>query len=160
MHNRSGNPGGSAVRAIRALALTIAACSFGLVVPGSAEAAETPCVTIHDVHPYSDNMGRAWQLEIDTKCPANFPAESIEVTYNFWAETQDGSRTTAEYSEPGLGTKRVQKGRQIYVAASAPAGEARYCYSAHQVFNGLDVNRQVKGGQKPLTYTGIHCRNA
>ncbi len=117
-------------------------------------------MTIHSVHPYSDNMGRAWQLEIDSKCPENFPVTSIEVTYNFWAETQDGSRITATYSEPGLGTKRVQQGRRSYVAAEAPAGEARYCYSAYQRFNGLDINRQVSGTQKPTTYTGIHCRNS
>ena len=160
MHNQSRIARRPAISAIRALALTVATCSLGVLMPGVAEAAETPCVTIHSVHPYSDNMGRAWQLEIDTRCPANFPAESIEVTYNFWAETQDGSRVTATYSEPGLGTKRIQKGRQIYVAASAPAGEARYCYSATQIFNGVDINRQVKGGQKPLTYTGVHCRNA
>lgn len=142
-----------------AVAAAVVACTATLLgLADQANASAPNCSVSHSVHPYSDNSGGAWQLELDARCNEQSGAFAIRWTFQFWAETYDGSRIT-EYFNGSIsgGEERVRDGRSHYVGTGAPLGRPRYCYNAVVTFHGLT------GGPNsgvPEQRTGTHCRNA
>lgn len=151
------------IRQLTRVAVTTAVVAAAtLSTAGLAHAQTENCPTTHGLHPYSDNAGGGWQLELDARC-AEFEQSGVtEIVWSFrlWAETHDGDRVLQYFNgDAAAPEERTQKGLRHYVGTGAPRGFPRYCYSAHVTFEGLPTAPTQKAD--PLGYAlGTHCKNA
>ena len=135
-----------------------ATVSGGSVVLEHAIQAEPGCTLTHDAHPYSDNDGGGWQLELDARCTENSGAKIIRWTFSFWAETHDGGRVIQYFNGSHTGGEaRVHPAPRHYLAAGAPSGHPRYCYRATAVFHGVPSSPYSGVPERIL---GTHCKNS
>jgi hypothetical protein len=149
-------------RLVRLAAATgiVVAVTLSTASVAPAQERQPNCTATHNLHPYSDNMGGAWQLELEARC-AEFSQSrvgAIRWIFLFWAETSDGRVIEYFNKNLPLSEDRVLEGQHHHVAVGAPLGHPRYCYKASVIFHGLGT--APHSGGPPTTYLGTHCRNA
>ncbi len=126
-------------------------------MPGTAQAAPN-CTIAHDLHPYSDNEGGAWQLELDARCTELMQSGTFGIQWmvTFWAEPQGGGDWSAEFSRgkvEGFPQMFESRGSSNFVQLAAPLGYGRYCYYAQAYFKGFPSF--ISGDM--VKNTGRHC---
>lgn len=148
----------SATRITRIFVALMVAIGTATFVTEGRAMAQPGCTINHSTHPYSDNDGGGWQLELDAHCTENSGAREIRWTFSFWAENHDGTRVIQYFngSETG-GEVRVEPAPRHYVAVGAPRGHPRYCYQATVVFHGLPSS---PNSGVPERILGTHCKHS